>query len=419
MILQEVNGMLLSFRVKNYRSFAEEVGIDLRASAIKEHADTVITHGIVSALPVLSVYGANASGKSNLFKAMQAMQKRVKGVLSDSPTMDSQVATYIVPYMFDEDASTAPTTFEIEVRIENDEFRYGFACTKTRVVSEWLFSKCIGKTRLAKEKCLFYRENEELETPDIPKTYVEKINYCFSNIGKNDLLLTELKTSSIALFKELHLQIANYIFVIDCSDNAVDRVLTAVIGEHLNDEELRQKAEHLLQIVDPAIKGITVCVSKDSDMNDVYTVYTDHEMADHTIFSVNLENESSGTKKFLSIITWVILCLGSGTMLFIDELDIKLHPLLLRHIIELFTNRETNPLGAQLVFSSHNLICLDCSDLRRDEIWFVEKNGQKSELYSLADVKSNNTSIRSDLDFGKHYLSGRFGAIPFQNDGGE
>ena len=114
-------------------------------------------------------------------------------------------------------------------------------------------------------------------------------------------------------------------------------------------------------------------------------------------------------------LAWYLLyALLYGGTLFIDELDSKLHPLLLRYIVKLFKNKDINKTGGQLIFSSHNLICLDSSDLRRDEIWFIEKQNQKSTMFSLYDFKEE--SIRKDLDFGKHYLSGRFGAIPFNEE---
>jgi len=109
------------------------------------------------------------------------------------------------------------------------------------------------------------------------------------------------------------------------------------------------------------------------------------------------------------------MTLLGGTVMFVDELDSKLHPLVIRKIIQMFSDRNKNKGKGQIIFSSHNLVSLDSSDLRRDEIWFVEKHEQKSVLYSLYDFKDyNQNSVRADLSFGKHYLAGRFGAIPFQ-----
>ena len=114
---------------------------------------------------------------------------------------------------------------------------------------------------------------------------------------------------------------------------------------------------------------------------------------------------------FLSFV--LLISLKYGRPCIIDELDSKLHPLLLRYIIKMFSDKSING-GGQLIFSSHNLVCLDSRDLRRDEIWFVEKNNQKSTIFSLYDFKDE--TIRKDLDFGKHYLNGRFGAVPFNDE---
>ena len=150
-------------------------------------------------------------------------------------------------------------------------------------------------------------------------------------------------------------------------------------------------------------------------MNDQYFPYSLHKDDESTISPVPFSIESCGTKKMFFLSMHLISSLHFGRPLFIDELDSKLHPLLLRYIVKMYHDKIDNKSGGQLIFSSHNLICLDSSDLRRDEIWFVEKIDQKSTMFSLYDFKEE--TIRKDLDFGKHYLNGRFGAVPFNDEG--
>ena len=142
-------------------------------------------------------------------------------------------------------------------------------------------------------------------------------------------------------------------------------------------------------------------------------MYSLYNKNDKSIVKLPFSKESSGIRKLFLITINILRSLENGEPLFIDNLDSNFHPLLLRFIIKLYKDKSINKNGGQLIFSSHNLICLDSSDLRRDEIWFVEKNNQKSTIFSLYDFKEE--TIRKDLDFGKHYLNGRFGAVPFDD----
>lgn len=152
---------------------------------------------------------------------------------------------------------------------------------------------------------------------------------------------------------------------------------------------------------------------QDDNLKDIYEIYSVHENENGEKIRFPFNNESKGTQKILTLSVWILLSLNMGTVLFIDELDAKLHPLILRYILKLYTNLDDNKQNGQLIFSSHNLVCLDSNDLRRDEIWFVEKEKQKSTMFSLYDFKTYDSANYTDFDFGKHYLNGRFGAIPF------
>ena len=169
----------------------------------------------------------------------------------------------------------------------------------------------------------------------------------------------------------------------------------------------------LVNTIDPSIKDIEIEEDIDSNMNPHYRVFSHHLVNNGKTIKVPFTTESCGTKKIFSLALFINDSLQKGLPLFVDELDSKLHPLVLRYIIKLYHDKDINIGHGQIIFSSHNLVCLDSSDLRRDEIWFVEKNNEKSTMFSLYDFKEE--KIRNDLDFGKHYLNGRFGAIPFLN----
>ena len=177
-----------------------------------------------------------------------------------------------------------------------------------------------------------------------------------------------------------------------------------------------KEVEDLLHKFDSSIVRLEILPEKDADLNEKHIVYSYHYDDQGNEIRIPFGSESSGTKKMFALAALLFISLKAGLVLWVDELDAKLHPLILRYILRLYSNRNENTGNGQLIFSSHNLVCLDSSDLRRDEIWFVEKVNQVSNLYSLYDFKEDEVLIRSDLSFGKHYLSGRFGAIPFQDE---
>lgn len=448
--MKEVVGMLLSFRVRNYKSIADEMWIDFRATNQKDHLDTLIHEGKVKILPVIAIYGANASGKSNIFKALSAMRNRIEGALKKDVITSDDIAPYIVPFMFDETYINGATLFEIELIIDKTEYRYGFECTKHKIYEEWLFMK-----KDSEEECIFYRNDEIIEIPFKHKSIHKEISHCYSMASENDLLITGLNkraSSNLKMIREnietdkfaiekremsvghlkIELEILNFFNVIkmfdslsfDFSDDDTESVLIDGLGSNfiefsnkgeLSAQNMIDDIKEMVAIVDSSIVDITVEEETDSDLNINYRVFTHHLDNKGKKIKVNFDTESNGTRKFIALYSWIGLCLKSGVSIICDEIDIKLHPLLLRRIIKMFTDKEQNPKGAQLIFSAHNLICLDSSDLRRDEIYFVEKNNQKTEIYSMSDIKIKGETVRADLDFGKNYLTGRFGAIPFNN----
>ena len=148
--------------------------------------------------------------------------------------------------------------------------------------------------------------------------------------------------------------------------------------------------------------------------NERIEVYTKHIVDDYE-FELNLSEESSGTKKLFGLLPFIANSLVSGTTLVIDELDAKIHPVLLRHIIMMFNDMKINQHGAQLIFTSHDLSTMNSEVFRRDEIWFVAKgNRQNSKLYSLVEFKNEKgESVRKDAKFDKQYLEGKYGADPY------
>lgn len=418
----EVNGMLLQFKFSNFRCFAEEVVFDMTATSIKEHKYSLIEKNGVNILPVAAIYGANASGKSSFFMAMERMRSViVDRFLAQESSSENKIRPFTNSFLFDDDIRKSSSNYEVSLLIDNYEYRYGFSCTNDKILTEYLYKKKFSKNKTI-EKMLFERNDGLVIPGNVNQNMKNEIDYCASMVTDKILLLTDIglrdkndELSSIFL----------WFFQMDVLSNKTQEIMSLntnfdeFIGEMLADEKLssdiKEQFTRLINEVDPSISDIVVKHKVNSEGNVINVAKTKHIYNNKPII-LPFSTESEGTNKFIFLAFVLLLSINNGTLCFIDELDSKLHPLILRKIVQMFTNKETNPKGAQLIFSAHNIINLDSSDLRRDEIWFTEKDDHKSTMYSLVDFEDEYGSIRSDLSYGKHYLFGRFGAVPFQTE---
>jgi len=412
-----VRNMLLKFKFSNYRCFYDETVFDMTATAIKEHRYSLIEKNGVYILPISTIYGANASGKSSFFMAFD----RMKAVIVDRFVAKEQskgvTLPFSQPFIFSDKSQKEPTKYEVTVLINEYEYRYGFSCSNDTIISEYLYKRKISKNYTV-EKMIFERNGTNVKIGTINKKLGNEIAYCASMVSDKILILTDIglrdKEKEIAgLFK--------WFYFVDVILNMTQKNMSnsgfceRFIGDALSsvrlDDDIKSEFKKLVHEVDPNITDIISKEEIDAEGNTINIARTKH-LADGKEKIISLSLESDGTNKWMFLSIVLLFSLHNGLPCFIDELDAQLHPLIIRKIVQMFTDKQLNPNGAQLIFSAHNIINLDSSDLRRDEIWFVEKNNHKSSLYSLADFDDG--GIRSDLNYGKHYLSGRFGAVPFQ-----
>lgn len=417
----EVRGMLLQFKFSNFRCFAEEVAFDMVAAPIKEHKYSLIDCNGVNVLPVAAVYGANASGKTSFFMAIERMRSViVQRSLASEALSTSSVRWFSNPFMFDRKSESSATSYEASVLIDEYQYRYGFTCTRESILEEHLYKKKFSKNPTT-EKMIFQCSGGSVNIGLVNKKLKDELIYCSSMKRDRILLLTDIGLrgketelcSVFDWFSEMN------VVLFSCNDALVsnswcERMIGDYISKYKN-SDLINKLISFIHEIDPSIETIKTVDATDSDGKIVKIARTVH-VVNQTKYDVPFELESDGTNKLFHISLLILCVLEIGGTIFIDELDSKIHPLILRRIIQLFKDKESNSHGAQLIFSAHNIICLDSSDLRRDEIWFVEKTNHRSTMYSLIDFDDGDGSVRSDLSFGKHYLSGRFGAVPFQNE---
>ena len=396
--------MLCQFTVKNYKSIRDEVTFDMQAAAISEHEDKVIRDkNGEQFLPVSAIYGPNGGGKSNVLEALHTVAAKVMRPLYATGDNEERVflqkRLLIEPFAFSEEMKNEPTEFEVFFRTELAEYRYILHVKREVVVYESLDRV---KLETGRRSALFERTVDEttlkgvfakLKISDELSATLPLLSYLGITYKKNEVVKDVLE------WFEYSIDFLNY-------GNPIEELRMAVS----NSEDVKQLMLDMIQEMDLDIVDFRVV----EDENNRIDVYTKH-MVDGYEAELNLLEESSGTKKLFGLLPFIAASLLSGTTLVIDELDAKIHPVLLRHLIMMFNNMSINKKKAQLIFTSHDLSTMNSEVFRRDEIWFVAKgNAQNSKLYSLVEFKNEKgESVRKDAKFDKQYLEGKYGADPY------
>lgn len=415
--------MLIQFNFKNFKSFRDEVSLDLTATKITEHEGHVAEAANDKLLKVAAIYGANASGKSNVYDAFEYMTYYVDESFKFGDEEERRRKTgdsylKVTPFLFDENSRDEETTFEV-FYVDNSEdtgktYQYGFSLKKDEVVEEWLYSK--AKTARNKYRTIFYRKKgEELEMNGFSKNHVENIK---ASLNKESLIVSLGSKLRIAKLKKvrdwfLSNEIVNF------GDPAENFFLSRVLPEGFVDrKEVQDNIVEYFASFDEAIQDFNIEELPQEDEKDnskSYKIDALHKIWDSgKMASIPLKQESGGTLKMFALYPSLKEVLDQGSTLFIDELNARLHPLLVRNIILTFLSPEINTRNAQLVFTTHDIWQFSNELLRRDEIWMVNKNRDGvSELYSLVELKDEEgNKVRRDEALAKNYLTGNYGAIP-------
>ena len=396
--------MLCQFTVKNFQCFKDETTFDLQATNISEHDESLITNvDGEKFLPLGVIYGPNGAGKSTVLHAMYTLITKIMRPIcavgcDNEECLKKNGNAYINPFRFDKESINTPTEFELFFRTEKNEYQYLISFLKNKVVNEELYRKSISGSRYS---TLFKRKNTgKAELKGSFRTY-----NC-DNISDNLPLLsflgiTHRRNSTI---KDIVDWFEKGIHFINYGNPRQDAKVPIARSERLKSLVAKMIAEMDLGIADYRVE------EDDDDLN----VYTEHIVGGQK-YELRLEEESNGTIKVFGILPYLADALLSGFTLVIDELDAKLHPMLLKYVIHLFTNPSINKKGAQLVFTSHDLSTMNSETFRRDEIWFVAKGeNSASHLYSLIEFKNEEGKAeRKDARYDKRYLEGRYGADPY------
>ncbi|MFZ3137143.1 MAG: ATP-binding protein [Thermodesulfovibrionales bacterium] len=415
--------MLIDFSVANFRSIKKKQVFSFAAAKGDELGETHTFQSEVAKLPNLLrsavMYGANASGKSNVLRALGFMNFLVLN--SFSALQEGQLIP-ITPFLFDPESSKAPSEFEITFISDGVRYQYGFAAMQQRIHEEWLIAYPEGKPQRWFERVFNIG------------TSLYEWQFSRNFIGQKEVIKTATRSNALFLSTAIQLNNDQLKPVFNWFSSKLDVILP---GFNINlqftldkcaTEQGKQGILSFMNAADISIANIKL-EKKAFDPGMVPNILAP-ELRDRLIADMygkeltsvkfvhdsgagsgilDLNDESQGTQKLFAFAGPWLDVLARGKVLVVDELDTSLHPLLVRHLVGLFHNPKTNPLNAQLLISTHDTTLLDPATYRRDQVWFTEKDEHgATSLYSLAEFRP-----RKNEAFERGYLKGRYGALPF------
>ena len=418
--------MIVEFSVKNFRSFRELATLSLEAESLKTGGSSLVSTGLKGKLlPVVGIFGHNASGKSNLVKALAYMQWAMLN--SDYLNQPTTKFPLLQSFLLNIDSCKEPSFFQIVLwdSEEKTEYRYGFEINADQVVSEWLETVTkVKKNRRRRQ--IFLRKGQEFLKLD--ETIKESVGRLTNNVRPTALALTVFAQFADPICSQIIKLMDRPNFMI--IDGGVTDPIGYAMQQYYEKPELALKVLHLLKKLDLSIQDLKVIREPFTEVhlkaipnelkplfsqsNEIFRAVTIHKMHgssenNHRVeFDFN-NQESFGTRRLFVLMTLLVQILDVGGIFVFDELGSSIHPFMSREIVTLFQNKDTNLKGAQLIFCSHETYLLSSLvGLRQDQIWFTEKTTQEETvLHSLLEY-----NMRSDSEFEKNYRQGRFGAVP-------
>ncbi|MBF0566379.1 MAG: ATP-binding protein [Nitrospirae bacterium] len=434
--------MLIDFSVTNFRSIKQKQTLSMVAAedddettdsgqaAKKGLEETNTFPSGLEKLPRLLrsavIYGANASGKTNVVRALYFMGSFI---ISSFKNFSEGESIRVKPFLFDTESAKLPSEFEITFMIEGIRYQYGFAATTERIMEEWLFSYPEGKTQRWFERAF---DNGS-----------SSYKYRFGRKFTGQKKIIETATRQNALFLSTAIQLNDdqlkpvYNWFLNTLEVFPDltRIISRFTWDYLESESSKSRILSFLKAADTGISDIVIerrpfnpdmlppSIDSNSslreqiikDLKDKVVITDFKSIHDSGISQITLdfeEDESNGTKKLFDLSGLWFDVISKGKVLVVDELDTSLHPLLLRTIVDMFHDPKSNSHNAQLIFNTHDTTLLDPDIYRRDQIWFTEKDRcGATSLYSLVEfIPKKNEALE------RGYLNGRYGAIPFIGD---
>ena len=418
--------MLVQFTVENFLSIRDKVYLSLEPSKDSEHPENLITKGDYKAVNSVAIYGANASGKSSLFKAITVALIMIRN--SNNVQITDKLP--MTPFKFDFESRNKPTSFEFTFIAKDDrKYIYGFSATTEKIVEEYLYCYNTSKPTL-----LF--DLNENEKPKFNRAYKVKLEAAYQMNTANKLFLATATTWNVECTK------SPFEWLAESIDTFTDVMeLGGVAFEKYRTDENRKYIEftkNLLKQADINISSIEVdakevvggpalpfqivvqgkIIPPNEGKHYDVEITTGHTVVDEngekTELSLTLQEESIGTQLLFFYGPLLKDAFEKGKTIVLDEIDKSMHPSLVKFIMNLFRDSDVNKNGAQLIVTTHETGILSLDMFRRDQIYFTEKDSKSgvTDLYSLDEF-----SVRKTENIEKGYLMGRYGAIPFLQAG--
>lgn len=405
--------MLLRFGVTNDHSIRDTQELSLVASSLKDDETGLIrpanlSHALV---PAAIIYGANASGKSNVIRALEFMRKTIRSSHFMGEICDGLDRS---PFRLSPSTPAEPTTYDVDFIVNGVRYHYGFSFNDETFLSEWLYAFPSGRRQM-----LFDRNGANFTFGRALKGR----NHVIADLTReNSLFLSAAAQNAHEQLTQIRTGMAEWIFDTEISASP-SRIRTRY--KDASDGDIR-----IIDLLDKFGTGICgigreirqrsgdhgsatrILLGLDNAGDDDYEVFFDHRTSEGSFVPFTLMEESDGTRRLLLLLSSALRALDRGGLLVIDELSSSLHTMACEAIVALFSDPKTNPKGAQLIATTHDTNLLRSPLLRRDQIWFTEKDaGGATHLYPLSDFHT-----RAGDNFEKGYLQGRFGAVPFSGD---
>jgi uncharacterized protein len=430
--------MLLGFQVENVRSFRNRIDFSLEATAmaepevVREIPWRIDGRNFMRVLPAAGVFGANASGKSNLLRAMADMRSFVmKSYTTESRHAERPLSQFRRPFRLDAESQQSPSTFEIDVILDGVRHEYGFVVDDECVLHEWARRYPNGKAATIFERAPHYMRTESRSAK----------SRAMRELLREDALF--LSVAEAAEYRELQPLYQWFRYNLKLSDASRRARASVETARLMVDDNRRQQVLELLRLADLGItdarrrernereiemfRTVLGAILTSEQREEVTTELENNSEAlagielshrgSHDNVAFDSDEESLGTLVWLALAGPLLEALVDGTVLLVDELEASLHPLLVEQFVLLFQSPIANPNGAQLIFNSHEARLLGNSPgdrlIGRDQAWFTEKlDDGSSRLYSLADLNPRKAEA-----IAKRYMQGRYGATPIISPG--